>query len=579
MTTTATMTPTMMKTSNSSNSDWINQIVDSILINRSHQAITNFKHQPLANKLTAVETAIVPPRKTDTAEKISSLIKELVNVGALRPEEAGSVYSDVLIRVHRYNSSNVQANVDTLVKDIRAAQSEAIRNTDIVSLSNQTVLNSFLKSLPETVPSGQQNYEALKQTLRLFVNEAPNVTVFKSGPDTLLQVNIKGVNTVNLNAAFRNLQSFWGVVLDGEFIPPNITSKLTANTRVLLLFLAPFTNVNTFTPDTFLNSIFQIYRETVSASLERPEETEREVQEIARNLGTEGLDLTQSLGYLIKQKTDAVINPYTLSPRQLQILRFIQESLADRIDRNGEDPLQALDNVHLSFAPSFYEANGPFIRKLITYLHIALEHSPTYFREIYANKHWVPPISFWTGNYSDFHRESRPQYEIQRRSLMGDDDYNWEDFQTASGSSRTASTRTPSLTSESITTQSTPVVKKVMRSMAKATIPPLASMASEYYVPGSGNIAGPIVGALASAALTPAAVRHFTQTRVKHARDRAIKRLRRIREANDPDREETQSSQSGDTVISPLLGDGIDTVKINPFAHLCPKNGVMNTFN
>lgn len=400
-------------------SEWTNKVIDNIIAGRSLQAVKRFKRQPVANKLIALQNAVVPPRVNDTPSKIVTLLEELIRMGAISKSEAAPLYSDLLIRVHRYNSSNVQSNLDILLGDIRTAQSEAIRNSNIGFLSNQSILNSFFQSLPSVVPLGQQNFEALKQTLRLFVNEAPNVTLFKSGPDTMMQVNIRGVNTVNLNQAFNNLNRFWGITVYGDSLPNAVTSQLSSNTRVLLLLLAPFTNANTFSPDTVLNVLVQLYRDTISASLEEPQQTEREIERIAMDVGTSGLDLTRTMGYLLKNRENSVVTDKVLSPRQLQLLRFIQQSLFDRIDRNGEDPAQALAEIPLSFAPSFYEENGSFIRRLIHYLELALRNSPSYFREIYSNKYWTPPSSFWTRNYNDFFLEIQNPRSVFEMDVAG----------------------------------------------------------------------------------------------------------------------------------------------------------------
>lgn len=394
-------------------SDWTNKIIDSVISSRSLPAVLNFRRQPAANKLIALENAVVQPRKSDTPSKVVALLEELVRMGAITKSEVGPLYSDLLIRIHRYNSSNVQANMQTLMNDIRAAQSETIRNTNVHVVANQSVLNAFLAGLPPTVQLGQHNYEALKQVLRLFVNEAPNVTVFKSGPSTMLQVNIQGVNTVNLDEAFRNLLPFLGVMTTSDAIPPAVTSRLTANARVLLLLLAPFTNHNTFTPDSVLAVLMELYRDTVAASLARPEATEREIEDTARQMGTSGLDLARTMGFLLKNREDAITLPRSLTPRQMDVLRFIQSSLFDRIDRNGEDPADALDNMRYSFSPSQYTENGAFIRRLLSYFRFALLHQPSYFREIYTNKYWVPPASFWTENYADFYAERSREQAVQ----------------------------------------------------------------------------------------------------------------------------------------------------------------------
>lgn len=552
-----------------SSSKWTSKIVDSIIVGRSQSAIENFKRQPIANKLNALENAIVPSRKSDTADKVYAIIEELVKLGAITHSEAAPIFSDLLIRVHKYNSTNVQTNLDVLVNDIRAAQSEAIRNTDIRALSNQSVLNDFFDNIPKTVPLGQHNYDAFKQTLRLFINEAPNATVFSSGSDTLLQVNIRGVNTVNLNSAFRNLYNYWGVTVDGDSLPSNITSKLEANTRVLILFLSPFTNDSTFSPDSFISLIFSLYRDTLSASNDYVEQTESEIENIAKSVGGDTLDLTNTLGYLIKNKNAAPSGSRSLTPRQEQVLRYIQESLIDRIDRNGEEPSAALDNIQYSFAPSYYEQHGPFIRRLISYMQLALSTSPSYFREIYANKFWIPPQSFWTNNYTDFY--------LDVDNANANDDFAWDEFATATpGNSRAHSMLSLPESTETDATLSSvnpySANTSMLSSLAKTAIPQIASMASDYYWPGSSSFTAPLAAAITTAALAPETKRRIKRIREQRARERVRMRLRRIREAND----NVDSDDSDDYVIKPLLGDGIKRNverSVNMFSYLAPKRG------
>lgn len=379
-------------------------VVDSILKGGDYAAAKAFRSQPLANKISVLERAVVKPRKDDTPDRVAALVKELVKRGALTQDEAGPVYSDLLIRVHKYNGANVQENLAVLTDDIRAAQTAAIRTIDVGSLSNQTILNSFFTKLGPAVPHGQENFESFKQILRLFVNEAPGIRVFLSGDATLLQANVKGVISVNLDEAFKNLYHYWGVTLEGDSIPGTLTSKLTANTRVLLMLLSPFTLPNSFIPDSFMSYVMDMYRDTLGSDYEVDENTESEVFNVAKSIGSDGLDLKHTMGYLIKgrDRTAVVQAPRQLTPRQLQVLRYIQDGLVDRIDRNGEDPSEALDNIQFSFSPSYYELNGSFIRRLIHYMRVALINSPSYFREIYTNKYWTPPGSFWSRNYSDF---------------------------------------------------------------------------------------------------------------------------------------------------------------------------------
>ncbi|QOJ53943.1 pIIIa protein [Barthadenovirus mellis] len=397
-------------------------LVDGIL-GDSPDAVRAFCRQPLANKISALETAVVRPKKDDTPDAVAAIVKELVRRGALKPAEAAPVYSDLLIRVHKFNGTSTQANLAALTNDVRAAQSAAIRRTDVTALSNQTVLNTFLNSLPPTVDGGhegQVNYEAFKQTLRLFVNEAPNVTVYVAGGDTVLHVNAKNVVSVSLVRAFDNLSPFWGVEVEGTTIPGTLTSKLTANTRVLFLLLAPFTTDRTFQPDTFIAAVMALYRETVADNGVYGQTEGEVLRDTAKALRVDELDLKHTLGYLIHRRAGvdraAAGLGKSLTPRQEKVLRYVQESLVDRIDRNGEDPAAALDNVHLSFSRSYYEAHGDFIRRLVHYLRVALIYAPSYFREIYGNRHWFPPVSFWSSNFSDFKYD---MFDEQWRQIAG----------------------------------------------------------------------------------------------------------------------------------------------------------------
>lgn len=613
-------------------SEWTDKIVDSIIAGRSVTAVDNFKKQPLANKLTAVENAVVQPRRDNTPDTIADILRELLRMGAIRSEEMGPMFSDLLIRVHKFNSTNVQANLNTLLHDIRTAQSEAIRTSSVGELSNQVVLNQFLTHLNPVVPMGQQNFEAFKQSLRLMVNEAPNVTVFKSGPDTMLQVNIRGVNTVNLNDAFKNLYHLWGVTLDSELVPGNISSKLSSNTRVLMLFLAPFTNELTFSPDTFISQLMRLYRETVSASLEFPEETEREVEETVRDLGVDSGDITRTMAYLLKNREEVLQAPRTLSPRQLNVLRYIQESLVDRIDRNGEDPEAALSNVVFSFAPSYFEANGPFIGRLMSYFEVALRNSPNYFREIYTNKYWTPPASFWTQNYGDFFLEREVEAERKAAGNVAEEafeaaelppelpeeepEFLWDDYddfgtarspsvppppsvRSAPASLSYAPTTAPSLTSDST------VGRNIGATLARAVIPPAAaaigSAAGNALYPSLGNLVAPAASAVATRLLNLSKTR---KQRLRRLRDRNYRRISETRHARPapasssgslesvdfrnlgPVSSTAPSSESGETVYgalpgalsvyNPLMtpeGDARGT-GLNYFRYLRPKRGL-----
>lgn len=573
-----------------STSNWTNRIIDSIITQRNPSSILKFKRQPLANKLISLEKAVVPSRKNDTPGMIMDLLSELIRLGAILPHEAAPLYSDLLIRVHKYSSSNVNNNLETLVNDIRMLQSDAIRNTDVPNLTNQVLINSFLNSLPKTVPLGQFNYESFKQTLRLFVNEAPNVIVFKSGAQTLLQVNIRGVTTVNLNDAFQNMNFFWGVLVSGDKIPGTITSKLAANTRVLMFLLAPFTNNDTFTPDSFLSVLMNLYRETISSSADNPQATETEVLQIARDLGADITDVNRTLGYLIKSREDEISNPRSLTPRQLHVLRYVQESLIDRIEKNGEEPQYALENLIYSFSPSYFQEHGTFLRKLIAYMEIALKNSPSFFREIYSNKYWTPPQSFWSNNYQDFFNERKLESRVEP---IQNDDYVWDDddfFSTRSFTPKNEDLSVSSSSSSSVATlpnvvkpsntvstyNSVPVSPymsmrdSIQRTIAKTVVPGLSGAigrrVGEAVVPGSGDIVGPAASFLASQLLNSKLARQrlFQTARNRH---------QYIRESKQPvaDTDSIASESSSNTINNKDFG-GVG-VSVNRFAYLAPKGG------
>lgn len=543
---------------------WTSRVVNDILAGNSPNAIAEFRKQPLANKLTALEDAVVKPRRNSTPETLNAILQQLVRMGALRPSEAGPVYSDLLIRIHKYNSTNVQENLNVLLQDISTLQSEAIRGTDVTSLSNQVVLNSFLSSLPPvTVNGGQENYDAFKQSLRLMVNEAPNVTVFKSGTNTMIQVNIRGVNTVNLDNAFSNLSNYWGIMLDGELIPGGITSKFSSNTRVLMLFVAPYTNLNTFVPDSLIYQLMKLYRESVTDSLEYPEETESEVRAIARDMTDDTMSTAQTMAFLLKNREEEISNPRSLSPRQLNVLRYMQESLMDRIDRNGEDPAQAILNLSYSFSPSYYAANGAFLRRMIAYFFLALQDDPSYFREMYSNKYWTPPASFWTQNYHDFsieqaqrqHQETafesgdlplphfdrngEEQPHADEESWMWDDDYGTAAAPTTIGSSSASiSIRSPAPSSapgRSLSSAATPAGMRFASTLAKAVVPTLATTlgatAGDSLYPGYGPMVGSVMGTAANRLLGTLSYR---RKRMKESRRRARERIREQKRTPTP---------------------------------------------
>lgn len=569
-------------------SRWSETAVQRILASRLPSDVARFRRLPIADKLIALQNAVVPPKRDETADKLVTLIKELVNLGAIRAEEAGGIYSDLLIRVHKFNGANAQSALDALAGAVRSAQSEAIRNTDVKALSNQRLLNQLFARLPSP-PSGHENFEAFKQTLRLFCNEAPNATLYMSGGDVVLQVNIRGVNTVNVTSAFKALHRLWGVDVDGEHVPQAMLSSLTSNARVLMLLMAPFTNTTTFTPDSLIALLFAIYRDTVSASLERTEETEAEVERTARDLGISGLDLQNTLGYLLRSREPLPATENRLSPRQEQVLRFMQESLVDRIDRAGMDPAKALDTLHLAFAPSAYGAHARFIRRMTTYMLMALQSSPDYFREIYSNKYWLPPKSFWTRDYSDFFEDVRAATVPLPPDEEFEDDLEWDDGDEESG--RIIGRYGGDGDSE-----------ESFRSFPSSMRTTMGSDAHLRMVHGRerdnslwGGPPSPITTTAVRSAMMSQAPsfdpRRLTERRRERiAREQVRQRLRQINEASNAIADLEESSDTDDIQLGSLFGDGAHSSHIrfagtepeasgntlpksNLFAHLAPRNG------
>ncbi|QJR83091.1 pIIIa [Bearded dragon adenovirus 1] len=578
-------------------SDWSESAVARLLPNNDPGAVLRFRKQPLANKVIALEDAVVQPRRDNTADQVATLVSHLVNVGAITAAEAAPVYSDLLIRVHRYNSTNVQHNLTNLVTDIASAQSQAIRRADLGALTNQSVLSAFFAEMPQTVPSGQANFVAFKEGLRLLVNEGTNVTVYRSGPDTLLQVNLRPRTTTNLTSAFRSLAPLWGVMLEGEEFPPGLSNRLSTDARVLMLLVAPFTNESTFVPDSLISHLMRLYRETVSEVTQLPWNTETEIDTLIDDLGAESINTAKTMAYLLKNREAALENPRQLSPRQTQILRFVQESLTDRIDRNGEEPAEALDQLPLSFSPAFYASNGGFIRRLVAYLQFALQASPSYFREIYANKYWVPPASFWTQNFSDFFEETRQAAAERRNSTAADPgqfsvdelpigaqepQLEWDDdYDTAqSASYRPRSVRSePAMSTTVASSDVTPARGfRLARALASPVAGAIGYSAGEALYPGAGRVTGPVASAAAAALFPPkGSSSRDDRNRRRRAAEQAARRRERLGTKYG---EDTSSDTSLETRVGDrrkALRDEIYDVRrrdlggsggVDPFAHL-----------
>lgn len=156
-----------------------------------------FRQQPQANRFSAILEAVVPSRTNPTHEKVLAIVNALTESKAIRKDEAGLIYNALLERVARYNSTNVQANLDRLTTDVREAVAQRERFMHDTNLGSQVALNAFLSTLPANVPRGQEDYVSFISALRLLVAEVPQSEVYQSGPDYFFQTSRQGLQTVN----------------------------------------------------------------------------------------------------------------------------------------------------------------------------------------------------------------------------------------------------------------------------------------------------------------------------------------------------------------------------------------------
>lgn len=357
----------------------------------------DFISQPYANRLDAILEAVVPSKRDPTHEKLLTVINALVETGAIRRDEAAAVFNALLTRVSRYNSINVQANLDRMAADVREAVAQKTRFTS-TNLGSLAALNGFLASLPSNVQRGQDNYTSFISALRLLVAEIPQTDVYQAGPDYFLQSSRNGAQVVNLTAAFKNLEPLWGVSAPTAE-RSSISSLLTPNTRLLLLLIAPFSDSVSISRDSFIGYLLTLYREAIGqANLD--ERTYNEVATVSRALGQDNANnLQATLNFLLTNKKTTVPGEYALTPNEERILRFVQQAVSLRMMQEGTSPSDALDMTSASFEPSFYNTNMHFINKLMDYLHRAASMAPDYFTNIILNPRWLPPDGFYKGTF------------------------------------------------------------------------------------------------------------------------------------------------------------------------------------
>ncbi|ARQ79750.1 pIIIa [Bat mastadenovirus WIV17] len=373
----------------------------------------NFASQPKANRFNAILETIIPSRSNPTHEKVLCIVNALIDSKAIRKDEAGQMYNALLERVSKYNSTNIQTNLDKLVGDVREVT--ALKEKSSQNVGSMIALNAFLSKLPATVERGQNEYIAFISALRIFVAETPQTEVYQAGPNFYLQTTRNGSQTVNLTRAFDNLKSIWGIN-SNQASNTSISSLLNPNTRLLLLLMAPFTSNTSIPRGSYVGYLLSLYREALG-NTHIEEKTYQEIQEVSRALGQKNSEnLQATLNYLLTNRPKKLPEEYSLTPHEEKILRYIQQAIALYMMQTGATATTALDRTASSFEPSFYSQNKGFINKLMGYFYKAAETSSDYFLNAVLNRHWLPPQGFFTGNF-DF-----PEVE---------DDYIWEDFDSA----------------------------------------------------------------------------------------------------------------------------------------------------
>ncbi|ART33366.1 IIIA [Deer mastadenovirus B] len=379
----------------SSEQDW-HGMLDRVLALNKHG---DFGSQPQANRFGAILEAVVPPPPDPTHEKVLAIVNALLETQAIRRDEAGQMYSALLQRVSRYNSINVQGNLDRLIQDVKEALAQRERVGPGGGLGSVIALNAFLSTQPAVVERGQDDYVAFISALKLMVTEAPQSEVYQSGPSFFIfQTNRHGSQTVNLSQAFDNLRPLWGVRA-----PINerttISSLLTPNSRLLLLLIAPFTDSVGISRDSYLGHLLMLYRETIGNTRVN-ETTYNEITEVSRALGAEDAsNLQATLNYLLTNKQTKLPQDFSLTAEEERVLRYIQQAVSLFLMQDGQTATTALDQASANIAPSFYAAHRDFINRLMDYFQRAAAMAPDYFLQAVLNPHWLPPPGFFTQEF------------------------------------------------------------------------------------------------------------------------------------------------------------------------------------
>lgn len=362
-----------------------------------------FASQPRSTRFSTILEAVVPSRQDPTHTKVLALVNALVDAGAVRRDEGGQIYDALLQRVSRYNSTNVQMNLDRMVRDVREAVADRTAQERAPSLGSLVALNAFLATLPATVPRGQSDFLAFVQALRLLVSEVPQVDVYQAGPDYYLQSSYGGAQTVNLTRAFKNLEPLWGVqgADAADAGRGNVSSLLTPNSRLLLLLVAPFTDAVGLDRDSYLGHLLNLYRETLVKSAPE-EQTFRDITDVDRSgvlTDAERGQLRSTLNFLVSQRQQAAPAVTVLSGEEERLLRYVQQAVTLYMTQHGANAQDAIDQVSSHLEPSVYHRHRSFLDTLFAFLRRAAGANPNYFHSVILNSLWHPPPSFFTGRF------------------------------------------------------------------------------------------------------------------------------------------------------------------------------------
>ncbi|AAF86927.1 pIIIa [Frog adenovirus 1] len=371
-----------------------------ILAGQSPNLTREFQSLPLSYKIVDLEKAIVEPKKSDTPNNLAKIVRRLVEIKAIYPDEASTIYDRLLSRMMKFNSIRHHNALDSLVQEVQVGQKQAILDKikEAPTVSNMTVLQHFYDTLPPTVEKGQQNYDVFKNLLRQFVLEYHKyVVIFKSGSDVFLQFNYgPQIERVNLTQAFQTLQNLWGVQVVNRHNIPSLTAMLSPQTRLLLLLVAPLSQPSYFSKNSFLEYLMTVYKQTLGGPVDG--ETVAEIDEVITSLGPSynKLGIRSALNFLVtNQEKKFVPEVQSLSQSELGALRFIQKLLRTKI--TGRRPLKQrdLDNVFQGLDMYVFGDNILFVNRLFDYFTKVLQTDAGKLNHIIMDPTWTPPPMFF----------------------------------------------------------------------------------------------------------------------------------------------------------------------------------------